>query len=83
MRFYISHFSSYDDFRTPIRKTAEEVKVPLEDSLFELPPEAPKRITELASCQRCGCQLSQYREKEDTHCRACQRALNPLFDKSA
>lgn len=92
MHFSIRHFSTYDDFNkaakyenshSPIDKKKEDLNAVLDDSLFELPPDAPKRVTELAFCDRCGCRLSQYREKSDTHCRACQRALNPLFDKSA
>jgi len=35
----------------------------------------PKRVTELAFCQRCGCRLSLYREPEDSLCCSCQRAL--------
>ncbi len=54
-----------------------------EESFFEPPADAPKRLTALAFCERCGCRLSQYRNPEDKLCCACSRAINPLFDKSA
>lgn len=54
-----------------------------EDGFFEPLAGAPKRLSTIAFCERCGCRLSQYRNPEDKLCCACNRAVNPLFDKSA
>jgi hypothetical protein len=43
----------------------------------------PKRMDNLAFCQRCGCKLSQYRDYNEGFCCSCQRALNPLFRRTA
>lgn len=53
------------------------------DKFFDPPANAPKRLSSLAFCPRCGCRLSQYRDPGDKYCCACGRARNPLFDKSA
>ena len=43
----------------------------------------PRRIEKQASCERCGCKLSKYRDPEDTFCCSCKRALNPMFRQTA